>query len=248
MTTLMQCDQNRSPASHRFRVWLTGNETAKGSPHREERHARRQPQLDIRRSSQNAGAGRGRQTSRGGRPRPSCPRPRAGSRSQQHATSKQSQYLTPSRASPLRPSRPNQRARQIPRHQPFRSGYSAAMLACAVCAAGFYGRSDARYCSAACRQKAHRAREARRIAALVSRRGLITHPRPSVSRADLDTIRRRAHAARDRADELRARSACQLDRARQIQQRAVDRRAAEDFRGAAMVGRRNSTEYSTVGR
>jgi hypothetical protein len=32
---------------------------------------------------------------------------------------------------------------------------------CTVCAAEFHGRADAAYCSPACRQKAHRARQAR---------------------------------------------------------------------------------------
>jgi hypothetical protein len=37
---------------------------------------------------------------------------------------------------------------------------------CSTCGAGFTGRSDAVYCSSACRQKAHRARTARRTALL----------------------------------------------------------------------------------
>jgi IS5 family transposase len=41
----------------------------------------------------------------------------------------------------------------------------AVLVTCSVCGVGFHARSDAIYCSAACRQKAHRARMARRIAA-----------------------------------------------------------------------------------
>lgn len=92
------------------------------------------------------------------------------------------------------------------------------MLVCAVCSAGFYGRSDAVYCSAACRQKAHRARTAEGLAALASRRRLGTHPQRSVSRADLHATRRRAHAAVDRARELCGVSAEQLRRAQGAQQ------------------------------
>jgi hypothetical protein len=40
------------------------------------------------------------------------------------------------------------------------------MGTCSMCGVGFSGRSDAIYCSSACRQKAHRQRTARRTAAL----------------------------------------------------------------------------------
>jgi hypothetical protein len=40
---------------------------------------------------------------------------------------------------------------------------------CAVCGIDFSARSDAVYCSSACRQKAYRARTARRMAALTAR-------------------------------------------------------------------------------
>jgi|GEM_PF-3342343 len=39
---------------------------------------------------------------------------------------------------------------------------AASRLQCRECGAAFYGRSDARYCSNACRQKAHRTREVHR--------------------------------------------------------------------------------------
>ncbi|WP_322858723.1 hypothetical protein U8D42_18130 [Mycobacterium europaeum] len=52
-------------------------------------------------------------------------------------------------------------------------------MTCAVCGSGFSGRSDAVYCSSACRQRAHRARSARRTAAL------------------RDSLRRSAGTARD---------------------------------------------------
>ena len=41
-----------------------------------------------------------------------------------------------------------------------------ALTTCSVCGTDFSARSDAVYCSSACRQKAHRARIARRTAAL----------------------------------------------------------------------------------
>lgn len=40
----------------------------------------------------------------------------------------------------------------------------ACRLQCWECGTAFYGRADARYCSAACRQKSHRARARRRAA------------------------------------------------------------------------------------
>lgn len=40
----------------------------------------------------------------------------------------------------------------------------ARRLQCWECGTAFYGRADARYCSAACRQKSHRARARRRVA------------------------------------------------------------------------------------
>lgn len=57
---------------------------------------------------------------------------------------------------------------------------------CAVCGTGFTGRSDAVYCSAACRQKAHRARTARRVDALRSlRSGRNEVRRPVGIRSDI---------------------------------------------------------------
>ena len=41
---------------------------------------------------------------------------------------------------------------------------AACRLQCWGCGTVFYGRADARYCSAACRQKSHRARVRRRAA------------------------------------------------------------------------------------
>lgn len=51
---------------------------------------------------------------------------------------------------------------------------AVARIVCVVCGGVFHGRVDAVYCSPACRQKAHRARTARRIAALSSREAAAT--------------------------------------------------------------------------
>lgn len=60
-----------------------------------------------------------------------------------------------------------------------------AAMKCALCSTGFTARADAVYCSSACRQKAHRARTARRIAAL----GLVNrqqnNARPAAVRPDV---------------------------------------------------------------
>ncbi|CKG96411.1 Uncharacterised protein [Mycolicibacterium smegmatis] len=80
---------------------------------------------------------------------------------------------------------------------------------CAVCGTWFTGRADAVYCSSACRQKAHRARIAHRVAAVSSKR----------SDTDRDEVRRRPVA-------IRSDIAQSIARARE--QVAVSRRLCRD--------------------
>lgn len=72
-------------------------------------------------------------------------------------------------------------------------------LQCWVCAKAFYGRADARYCSAACRQKSHRGR--------VRRRALDEAvPAPGLGDviARAREAREAARAARERAETTRS--------------------------------------------
>lgn len=58
------------------------------------------------------------------------------------------------------PDRPLGVASNEPRPPPIwdTDNMAAAQLYCQECGSGFYGRADARYCTNACRQRAHRAR------------------------------------------------------------------------------------------
>jgi hypothetical protein len=67
-----------------------------------------------------------------------------------------------------------------------------------MCGADFGGRSDAVYCSSACRQKAHRARTARRIAELQREPGR----RPALVKPDVAGTIARARVEQRRAHEL----------------------------------------------
>jgi hypothetical protein len=71
-------------------------------------------------------------------------------------------------------------------------------LTCQMCGADFGGRSDAVYCSSACRQKAHRARTARRIAELEWRPGR----RRALVKPDVAGTIARARVEQRRAHEL----------------------------------------------
>ena len=81
----------------------------------------------------------------------------------------------------------------------------AADLTCFICGNGFYGRSDAVYCSPACRQKAHRARLARRT-------------KPNVAGSA-----QRAQQALDRARALCRAAADHLEQATATQQEIIQR-------------------------
>lgn len=91
-------------------------------------------------------------------------------------------------------------------------------MTCGVCDIRFRGRSDAVYCSPACRQKAHRSRTARRIADLVDPWG---RPpgigQPVMRREIVETVRR----ARD--EQRRARKLCRDAAAAQRRSLAAQR-------------------------
>jgi hypothetical protein len=76
------------------------------------------------------------------------------------------------------------------------------LLTCGGCGIGFRGRSDAIYCSSACRQKAHRARTARRIAALAEPRSPRTRPQRRLSKPDVAVTIERARREQSRSREL----------------------------------------------
>jgi hypothetical protein len=72
-----------------------------------------------------------------------------------------------------------------------------------MCGVGFRGRSDAMYCSSACRQKAHRARTARRIAGQVGPERPTTRAARAIIKPDVAAVIQRAQGEQRRARELR---------------------------------------------
>jgi hypothetical protein len=88
---------------------------------------------------------------------------------------------------------------------------------CGVCGYGFHGRSDALYCSSACRQKAHRARTALRIAEGHQQRS----PRPAFDKPDVAAIIERARVQQRRARELCRIAEATLQECRESQQQMM---------------------------
>ncbi|MGH3967510.1 MAG: hypothetical protein ACRDTV_05175 [Mycobacterium sp.] len=106
-----------------------------------------------------------------------------------------------------------------------------AATSCVLCGIGFAARSDARYCSSACRQKAHRDRTARRIAALGEHLRRSSRPAPiklaaarSMRRAAAG-VQQRARAHIDQSQELCRTSAERIREAAAIQQQFAEGRA-----------------------
>ncbi|MEB3983580.1 hypothetical protein OQ968_20215 [Mycobacterium sp. 663a-19] len=92
-------------------------------------------------------------------------------------------------------------------------------VTCAICGGGFSARSDAVYCSSACRQKAHRARTARRIADL--RAGVDAGPRTGPSATGKALQRSAAGTIQRARDQVRrSRELCRLA-AERLQQAAA---------------------------
>jgi hypothetical protein len=88
--------------------------------------------------------------------------------------------------------------------------------ACAVCGKGFSARSDAVYCSSACRQKQHRVRTAERVAVL---RDLVTRSiRPAPETSDAAELMLRAKKNIDHSRELCRLGALRMQRSAEIQQ------------------------------
>jgi hypothetical protein len=86
---------------------------------------------------------------------------------------------------------------------------AASKLRCGMCRAVFYGRSDACYCSGACRQKAYRARVARQT----SRKPALRQSRDAALHAR--QLRKRAQLARKEAVFIRREAADLRDSCRQ---------------------------------
>jgi thymidylate kinase len=105
---------------------------------------------------------------------------------------------------------------------------------CAVCATGFVARSDAVYCSSACRQKAHRARTARRVAALAR-----VSQRSQVNSDDAKLLQLAAANSMQRARQ-RIKHSLELCRtsAKRIQEAAVIREQSAATRLATVMDRK----------
>jgi hypothetical protein len=75
---------------------------------------------------------------------------------------------------------------------------AAHRLHCWLCGIAFYGRVDARYCSAACRQKAHRKRNAGRVVDTT-----VGGPEVADAKVKARQVRQQARAVRRRAEATR---------------------------------------------
>ncbi|ORA41687.1 hypothetical protein BST20_01110 [Mycobacterium branderi] len=93
----------------------------------------------------------------------------------------------------------------------------ATTLTCSICGTSFQARADARYCSPACRQKAHRARHAQRVAASA---GGPTHMTVEI---DTGGAIQRARKALARSRELRRAARDTVQRATATRQRIAAR-------------------------
>lgn len=88
---------------------------------------------------------------------------------------------------------------------------AATGMTCGICGSAFHARSDAIYCSSACRQRAHRARTAERIAphdGLLPRRG---HTVRVITKPDVARTIQRARREVERAHALRRAAAGYLE-------------------------------------
>ncbi|OBH29589.1 hypothetical protein A5692_20525 [Mycobacterium sp. E342] len=102
-------------------------------------------------------------------------------------------------------------------------------MTCAACGAGFSARSDALYCSSACRQRAHRARSARRTTELretLRRSARTTRDTPadvdgSLQRSVADAMQR-ARRQVDRSRELCRVSELRLQESDAIRQASLE--------------------------
>jgi hypothetical protein len=120
-----------------------------------------------------------------------------------------------------------------------------AAVTCAVCRTGFSARSDAVYCSSACRQKAHRARTARRIADLRARVVRTTRPVLSDPNAAGKSLQRAAAGSIQRAREQvqRSRELCRISTERLQQAAAIQ----QQFGKQALFTQPIAHDFSTLG-
>ena len=100
---------------------------------------------------------------------------------------------------------------------------AASRLLCSMCGVSFYGRADARYCSAACRQKAHRIRRGSQTADTTVR--LTDAAR---TRAKAQQVRQQARAAREKAEATRESLAAARRRVETSQRRPSGRTASPE--------------------
>lgn len=101
-----------------------------------------------------------------------------------------------------------------------------AALTCPVCRARFHARSDAVYCSDACRQRAYRNRIARRSAALAVRHRPKQHSVRVLTKPDIGATFARAQSARDRAREVCRAAADSVYQAETARRRRAERPSA----------------------
>jgi hypothetical protein len=104
-----------------------------------------------------------------------------------------------------------------------------------MCGTGFSARSDAVYCSSACRQKAHRARTARRIADLRARVVRTTRPVLADPNAAGKSLQRAAAGSIQRAREQvqRSRELCRISTERLQQAAAIQQQFGKEAADAA---------------
>lgn len=112
------------------------------------------------------------------------------------------------------------------------------VASCAVCGTSFPARSDAVYCSSACRQKAHRVRTAERIADLSGR------AKQSFGRT---LTKRDAAASRQHVQDVmnRSRELC-LTAAERMQQAAAIQERCRQIRLATGTGSGDCTSAPTM--
>ncbi|MGZ4582837.1 MAG: hypothetical protein ACXVYI_00500 [Mycobacterium sp.] len=101
------------------------------------------------------------------------------------------------------------------------------LMTCSLCGTGFSARSDAVYCSPACRQKAHRARTSRRTAELRERLTTLSRGRgvPETSRSLQRAVARSMQRAHEQVN--RSRELCRLSQLRLQESKAISRTFVE---------------------
>ena len=120
----------------------------------------------------------------------------------------------------------------------------AVALTCVMCGTGFFARSDAVYCSPACRQKAHRARQAGRIAEVAGRNCPKHGSERLLRKPDVAGTFQRARRELARAQDLCRKAAESLQQAATTPQRLV--RGRPTVADPAMTPRRSQGQSATT--